>query len=156
MQASFSEFPPCFFQRVKNLFVCLTCVYPKTATSFKICVFPCFVLCHHLGAQRWLYTSTGRGGGNVLTNKYTCACMQAHSCIPHIPSINSTHDHIFLLLTQIMVLLSFPEGTILTWTSNKLPITLFFFHLWVNFLFSVKVCVLNLLYATFPPSLSFT
>lgn len=102
---------------------------------FQNMCFPVLCALSSPGSSTMALYLHGGGVDNVLTNKYTCACMQAHSCIPHIPSINSTHDHIFLLLTQIMVLLSFPEGTILTGTSNNLSITLFFPSLYPFFCF---------------------
>lgn len=71
----------------------------RLVASFKTCAFPgaalCFVITWEL-SDGFIPPQRQRGGNNVLTNKYTRACMRAHSCIAHIPSIKNTHGHNFL------------------------------------------------------------
>lgn len=72
----------------------------RLVASFKTCAFPgaalCFVITWEL-SDGFIPPQKQRGGNNVLTNKYTRACMRAHSGIAHIPSIKNTHGHNFLL-----------------------------------------------------------
>lgn len=94
--------------------------------SFKISSFP-GVLCHHLGAPWWLYTSTEGERREQCADKqiHTCACRHTHAFLTY-PLNNDSF-------------------------TNNLPITLFFPSL-CPFLFLIQLCVLKLSYASFYPS----
>lgn len=119
-----------FVQNFSNNLLCHTGALEfRLVASFKTCAFPaaalCFVITWEL-SDGFIPPQRQRGGNNVLTNKYTRACMRAHSCIAHIPSPLRTHTVIiFFCITQIISLvfywgLSQFCATLLRWISNNL------------------------------------
>lgn len=93
------------------------CESANANCSFKICAFP-GVLCHHLGAPWWLYTSTEGEW------REQCADKQIHtSACRHTPALLTYH---LLIASVIRFFFSKTQLRILP------PMTLFFFSIFVS------------------------